>query len=195
MVARYCRASKLSTTNERQEPRRPCRPSASMGAFMHRLYFASLFLWAFLVAGSCNETDVGSPCNLQKVRLDPTLPGCADVQPDQQDEAPECFRPTLQDLEDGADKDFISFGVPECDDLTCVRSQGEELPATERDPSGVCSRECIDDSDCESELGDFVCRELVFDQDFLEHLRSALSPEDYERHLGRIENARYCARR
>lgn len=160
-----------------------------------RLSLLSLVMLAFLSAGTCADNDVGSPCKLQKVRLDPTIPGCESVGPEQVDEAPQCFRPTIEDLEQGAGKDFISFGAAECDDLTCVRSRGAPLPKSEKDPSGTCSRECIDDRDCETEEGKYVCRALVFDQAFLQHLRASLSPEEYEQHLGRIENARFCAKR
>lgn len=147
-----------------------------------------------LTAGTCAESDIGSPCQLQKTRLDPTIEGCADVQPDQVGQRPDCFRPVLEDLERGKDKDFISFGAAECDNLTCVRSRGAPLPATEAEPAGTCSGECINDMDCQSDQGDYVCRALVFDDEFLGQLRETLSEEEYERYLGRIQNAKFCAK-
>ncbi|HWV38980.1 MAG TPA: adventurous gliding motility lipoprotein CglC [Vulgatibacter sp.] len=149
-----------------------------------------------LTAGSCVDTDIGAPCQIQKDRFDPRLPGCADAEPDQADTRPECFHPNIADFEDkGEEKDFISFGAAECDNLTCVRSRGEPLPETEAAPNGFCSGECINDDDCASDLGDFTCRSLVFDDEFLHYLQDTLSPEEYERYLGRIQNAKFCTRR
>lgn len=51
----------------------------------------------------------------------------------------------------GADKDFISFGAVECEDLVCVRDSrfgsdaGSEEPAT-----GYCSRQCVVGNACPS---------------------------------------------
>lgn len=162
-----------------------------MGRYPLLLSFSLLFS---LGAGTCAETDIGAPCQLQKTRMDPTLPGCDDVEQDQLAQRPECFRPNLQDLDEGRDKDYISFGVAECDNLTCVRSRGSELPASEAEPAGACSGECITDADCQGVDGDFVCRELVFDDEFLGSLRDTLSEEEYERYLGRIQNAKFCAK-
>lgn len=149
---------------------------------------------ALLTAGTCGESDIGSPCQLQKTRLDPTIAGCDGVGEDQVGQRPECFRPVLEDLEKGKDKDFISFGAAECDNLTCVRSRGAPLPGSEADPAGACSSECITDVDCQGAQGNFVCRALVFDDEFLSQLKETLSEEEYERHLGRIQNAKFCAR-
>jgi len=162
----------------------------------HRLATLALCsgLVFFLGAGSCVETDVGAPCNLQKVRLDQNLPGCADVTPDQVDEHPECFHPTVDDLRAGPDKEYVSFGAAECDNLTCVRSAGDAIPESEDAPNGSCSGECITDQDCSSPEGDFVCRELFLDQAFLTQLRSSLTEEEYARYFGRIQNTKFCAR-
>ena len=148
-----------------------------------------------LSAGTCSETDIGAPCQLQKTRMDPTIPGCQDVRPGDLNTRPECFRPNLADLEEGRDKDFISFGVAECDNLICVRSRGSPLPQSEAEPAGICSNECITDADCQGADPGYICRELVFDDDFLRSLRETLSEEEYERHLGRIQNAKFCARK
>ncbi|HLV61372.1 MAG TPA: adventurous gliding motility lipoprotein CglC [Fredinandcohnia sp.] len=148
-----------------------------------------------LSAGTCAESDIGAPCQLQKTRMDPTIPGCEDVRPDQLNERPGCFRPNLEDLAAGRDKDFISFGVAECDNLTCVRSRGAPLPSSEAEPAGACSGECITDADCQGVESGYVCRELVFDDAFLRSLRETLSEAEYERYLGRIQNAKFCARR
>lgn len=154
-----------------------------------------LGLAIFLSAGSCVDSDVGAPCSLQKVQLDRNLPGCADATPDSVDSRPECFHPTLADLEAGRDKEFVSFGVADCDNLTCVRSRGQAVPANEGEPTGHCSSECITDDDCRSEgNGRFVCRELFLDQAFLAQLRENLSEEEYARYFGRIQNTKFCAR-
>ncbi len=155
-----------------------------------------LLVSVLLSAGSCVDTDIGAPCQIQKDRLDPTLPGCADVKADQISQRPECFHPTIADLNAGKEKDFISFGAAECDNLTCVRSRGEPDLESEATPSGYCSGECINDLDCETEGGGkFACRALVFDDEFLHYLQDTLSAEEYARYLGRVENAKFCTRR
>lgn len=154
----------------------------------------SLLLILTLGAGTCAETDIGAPCQLQKTQMDPTIPGCEDVEQDQLAHRPECFRPNLEDLAAGQDKDYISFGVAECDNLTCVRSRGTPLPSSEAEPAGACSGECITDADCQGVDGGYICRELVFDDAFLGSLRETLSEEEYERYLGRIQNAKFCAK-
>lgn len=174
---------------------RPIAPHASdrpMGRHPHVYALAIVFL---LSAGTCAETDIGAPCQLEKTRLDPTIPGCENVGPEDVSAHPECFRPNLSDLEQGRDKDFISFGVAECDNLICVRSRGSPLPQSEAEPTGACSNECITDADCQGFEPGYVCRELVFDDAFLRSLRDTLSEEEYERYLGRIQNAKFCARR
>ncbi len=159
------------------------------------LFALACSLGFFLTAGSCVETDVGAPCNLQKVRLDQSLPGCDGVTTEQIDDRPECFHPTVADLAAGGDKEYVSFGAAECDNLTCVRSAGEALPESEEAPNGTCSGECITDQDCSSDgNGKFVCRELFLDQAFLTQLRENLTEEEYARYFGRIQNTKFCAR-
>ncbi|WP_050725640.1 adventurous gliding motility lipoprotein CglC [Vulgatibacter incomptus] len=147
-----------------------------------------------LSAGSCVDTDIGAPCQLQKDRFDESLPGCRGVSPDDIAQHPECFHPTAGELNQGKAKDYISFGAAECDNLTCVRSRGEPDLASETEPSGYCSGECINDQDCASENGKFSCRALVFDDEFLHYLADTLSPEEYNRYLGRLENSKFCTR-
>lgn len=156
-----------------------------------------LGLGFFLSAGSCGDSDVGAPCSLQKVSLDRSLPGCSGLSDEALtvDAHPECFHPTVADLAAGGDKEYVSFGAAECDNLTCVRSRGEEVPSREGEPTGTCSGECITDDDCQSEQdGKFVCRELFLDEAFLAQLRENLSEEEYARYFGRIQNTKFCAR-
>ncbi len=146
-----------------------------------------------LGAGSCVDSAVGAPCQVQNNI------GTEECQDRSIEEAPECYRPTLADfLQDqdssGGGRDYVAFGVAVCDNLTCVRSQGEPLPSSDGAPSGYCSGECINDDDCASDHGDFECRALVLDDEFLEGLEQSLTPEEYERYLGRIKTAKYCAR-
>lgn len=149
----------------------------------------------FLTAGSCVETDVGAPCNLaQNLTLRVSAECPAGTSPE---EKPDCFdrRPSIGDLRAGGDKEYVSFGAAECDNLTCVRSRGEPLPETEEAPNGYCSGECITDDDCASDgEGKFVCRELFLDQEFLGSLRESLSDEEYAKYFGRIQNTKFCAR-
>src|SRR5690606_177325 len=90
-----------------------------------------VILALLLSAGTCSGTQLGAPCQLQKTRMDPPPPGREDVRPGDISMRPGCFRPNLADLAEGRDKDFISFGVAECDNLICVRSRGSPLPASE----------------------------------------------------------------
>ncbi len=159
---------------------------------------AACFLGLFLSAGSCVESDVGAPCNLARnARLDTSRAGCADATKDDVNTKPECFEfsPSLADLAAGGDKEYVSFGAAECDNLTCVRSKDEPQPASEEAPNGYCSGECINDDDCSSDGdGKFVCRELFLDQEFLAELREDLSDEEYAKYFGRIQNTKFCAR-
>ncbi len=194
---------------------RPSRLSAAGSLF------AAFGLVCLLSAGSCIDTDIGAPCLLIKSGADPTaadgacqpllaaVAGDADAITRLQREHPECFHPNLEDLRGSFDKDFVSFGATECENLTCVRPRcsirdGEgnavqadceksELPKAEKDPNGICSGECITDQDCTSEEGSFVCRALVLDDAFLQQLRNALTPEEYDQYFGRIQNAKFCA--
>lgn len=182
--------------------------------------FAAFGLVWLLSAGSCIDTDIGAPCQLVKSGSDPqrvsstgercqTLFNGGGELEDLQREHPECFHPHLDDLRRSFDKDFVSFGATECENLTCVRPRcpardgsgdaiGDEcvenhLPADEKAPNGICSGECITDQDCTSEEGKFVCRALVLDDEFLKQLRNALTPEEYDQYFGRIQNAKFCA--
>jgi hypothetical protein len=160
-------------------------------------YFPAILLslaGTVLGAGSCVETDIGAPCQVQN---NIGTEACRDRPIE---EAPECYRPSLDDFRDdalleGGGVDYVAFGVAVCDNLTCVRSQGEPVPDSHGAPSGYCSGECINDDDCSSDLGSFECRSLVLDDDFLESLRESLSEEEVERYLGRIQTAKYCARK
>lgn len=167
-----------------------------------RPHWPFVLLLAFTgLAIGCTDTDIGAPCKIHKDRPDPTLPGCSDVKVDEARTRPECFRPTIEDLRAGGDKDFISFGAAECDNLTCLRSRDDTLtkeeraPASEGSPTGYCSGECINDQDCKTD-GDtkYACRALVFDDEFIHYLQDTLSPEEYSRYLGRMQNSKFCAR-
>jgi hypothetical protein len=182
---------------------------------------AAFALVGLLTAGSCIDTDIGAPCQLVKSGADPqaaggacqpllaAVAGDADAITSLQREHPECFHPHLEDLRRSFDKDFVSFGATECENLTCVRPrcsirdgsgnavqeecESKQLPADDKAPNGICSGECITDQDCTSEEGKYVCRALVLDDAFLQQLRNALTPEEYDQYFGRIQNAKFCA--
>ena len=190
--------------------------AASFGAAALTALLSSL-----LGAGSCIETDIGAPCMLVKthpVRGPDASAECVTiigtdttVDEDKSRTNPECYHPNREDLRGSFDKDFVSFGATECENLTCVRArcpypdpndpgktdqarcENELLPASDADPNGFCSGECITDQDCASEEGSFVCRALVLDDEFLRQLRDSLSPEEYSRYFGRIQNSKFCA--
>lgn len=146
----------------------------------------------FLSGGSCVDTDVGAPCRLAQNATLIVGPGCDETVT--VESHPECFEfhPNREDLLNAGDKEYVSFGAAECDNLTCVRSAGEPVPATDEEPNGYCSGECINDQDCGAK--GFVCRELFLDQAFLDQLRANLSEEEYARYFGRIQNTKFCAR-
>ncbi|WP_373045513.1 adventurous gliding motility lipoprotein CglC [Vulgatibacter sp.] len=162
------------------------------------LFALACSLGFFLTAGSCVETDVGAPCNLAQnaTYVGKNDPNCPSKEEANVEEHRSCFEfsPSREDLAAGGDKEYVSFGAAECDNLTCVRSKGEPVPETDEAPNGTCSGECITDQDCSSEDGKFVCRELFLDQAFLTQLRENLTEEEYARYFGRIQNTKFCAR-
>jgi hypothetical protein len=104
----------------------------------------------------------------------------------------------------GEQKDIVSVGAPECEDLVCVRS-ANHWP-TGVDPNayavGECSRpcspndqsRCLTGTDVDTSADAFTCRALVLDAEVLAAYRASHTPEEYERIFGNTESPYFCAR-
>jgi hypothetical protein len=123
---------------------------------------AVLFLAALISLGACRvATDLGRPCTLVKKNPDGGSGSLAILEADLP-----------------VNKDFISFGATECEDLVCVRDAAvpkSNIPNATA--TGYCSRACVpnvsngcpganpdDDKDPNKKLG---CRALLLDEQTL----------------------------
>lgn len=119
----------LSTRSE-------CNRSMEIGS-MNRLMFAAVALGLFAF-GCKPATDLNRVCSLVKTNPD----GGQRPVPIREGE--------VRDLA-GANKDFISVGSIDCDDLICVRDSAFESDAGMNDPAvGYCSRQCVEGATCDS---------------------------------------------
>ncbi|GMU58380.1 MAG: adventurous gliding motility lipoprotein CglD [Myxococcales bacterium] len=143
---------------------------------------AALFAGALLVTGCKPATDLNTPCRLVKRNPD----GGAPLPIPEKDVAARV----------DANKDFLSFGTVECEDLVCVRDTGFKSDAGPDDPAfGYCSRSCAEGSSCpsqDSSLDDgpnrLRCRALLLDAETLAELtRQGLNP-------GNVRDPYFCAR-
>jgi hypothetical protein len=148
-----------------------------------------LALSTFAVAGCAVKTDLGKECIL--VRKDPSDP------------AGKKSIPILEgDIK--PNKDFLSFGAVECEDLVCVRDLAFTRAAAATDPAiGYCSRPCLetsttgcpaaneeDDRDPNKKLS---CRPLILDETTL----AAICQNDAvtcKRYFGDTTSPFFCAR-
>lgn len=116
---------------------------------------------------------------------------------------------TWGEIKAQANKDYISFGATECDDLTCVRDAtfgsgdgGTELKDTDPAP-GYCTRPCIENSTVGCPSSDssldknyktaMSCRALLLDANTLETLKAA-DPVRYQQTFGETTSPFFCAR-
>lgn len=146
-----------------------------------------LFAALALPAGCHVNTDLGRLCQLVKRNPD----GGAGSVPIVEGDLP------------GANKDFISFGATECEDLVCVRDA--YVPRTgvaTAAAAGYCSRSCVpnssigcpaanssDDTDPARKLG---CRALLLDEQTLGAICSN-DPATCQQ-LGDARSPYFCAR-
>lgn len=155
-----------------------------------RFLAVTALLLATLVLGGCPvATDLGKDCVL--VRKDPADPK-------------KSIAIKWSEITPG--RDFVSFSVVECEDLTCVRDGTKPRPADAKDSDpavGYCSRACVkgssigcpaansaDDKDPDKRLS---CRPLILDESTLQALRVA-DPALYKRVFGETTSPYFCAR-
>lgn len=103
---------------------------------MNRLLLVVAALGVFAV-GCKPATDLNQPCKLVKRNPDGGRPI-------------EILESDVRNIK-GADKDFISVGSVECEDLICVRDSFFVSTAADGEPAtGYCSRQCAQGAECPS---------------------------------------------
>jgi hypothetical protein len=156
---------------------------------VRRSLVATLVLLGILVlVGACRvATDLGRTCNLVKKNPDG---GTGSV-------------PILESDLPGGNKDFISFGATECEDLVCVRDANVPRSGVANAPAlGYCSRPCVpgvsngcpaansdDDKDPSKKL---LCRALLLDELTLAAICTN-DPSTCQR-IGDTRSPYFCAR-
>ncbi|MFL5322266.1 MAG: adventurous gliding motility lipoprotein CglC [Myxococcaceae bacterium] len=111
---------------------------------------------------------------------------------------------TEADVQSNNNRDIISFGSTDCEDLVCVHEAGSPLtgnPAKEL--HGFCSKACLEGStnSCPSDNPEddkkpdtkFSCRSLLLDEQTLATLRQS-DPESYKKFFGDTTSPFFCAR-
>lgn len=153
---------------------------------------AAILACAPLVTGCKPATDLNTPCRLVKRNPDGGSP------------LPVPERDVVARID--ANKDFLSFGTVECEDLVCVRDTGFRPPLTDGGTDGgavdldapafgYCSRACAQGSTCPSQdpsmdngPNRLRCRALLLDAETLADLnRQGLNP-------GNVRDPYFCAR-
>jgi hypothetical protein len=138
-------------------------------------------LAATLTAG-CQSRDVGDPCW-------PTII--------------ESGGPPLACTNSSYDTgDYFEGSNLRCDNLICIHSPGEgcSIPAsgtiTFLQPTGMCSKPCVSDSDCFPEETHMVCRKVVLSEAFISWMEQDPGRAVIlQRYLQSIQNSSYCALR
>jgi hypothetical protein len=151
------------------------------------LVLLTLFAAPIFTASCRVATDLGRPCNLVKKNPDG---GSGSV-------------PILESELPGADKDFISFGATECEDLVCVRDAYVPRTGVATTPAtGYCSRACVPNSstgcppanadDNKDPTKKLSCRALLLDEQTLGAICST-DPGTCQQ-LGDTRSPYFCAR-
>lgn len=148
---------------------------------------------AALLATSCAPSS-GLNVQCQLVKKDPNAPA---------GEQRSAFI-TEADIKSNSNRDIISFGAVECEDLVCIREGG--APLTGNDSAfvpGWCSRPCLESAANACPSNDpaldkapataFGCRQLLLDEAQLAALRSA-DPATYKQNFGDTTSPFFCAR-
>lgn len=157
----------------------------------------ALLVGAALLCGGCEvPSDIGKPCVLVKksqsgtTKYDPV---------------------TLSDIGAG-DKDFISFGSLDCEDLICVRDANSPVQTSGEGDGlrvlGYCSKACVSNDTNTPQLQDpcavnhpeasaevkasMSCRALLLDQAALDYMR-AKDPVGYRQTFGDNSSPYFCA--
>lgn len=161
----------------------------------------ALLVGAALLCGGCEvPSDIGKPCVLVKKSSS-----------DQQ----KYDWVTKDDIGKG-DKDFISFGSLDCEDLICVRDANSPIVTQEVGDAdakqtvvmGYCSKACqpsesnapqlqdpcaVNDPDASAEVkASMSCRALLLDQAALDYMR-AKDPVGYRQTFGDNASPYFCA--
>ena len=156
---------------------------------MYRLAF--FFAFAALIVIACTSSDLNTPCTLVKANPDGGKPLAIYKSDDV--------------IKNGAAKDFISFGSPECEDQVCVRDSAfrEDAGDTSLEAHGYCSTACAEGSsnDCQSYSGALdndpttrlSCRALLLDAATLLALKMS-EPDVYDQTFGSTTSPFFCAR-
>ena len=142
--------------------------------------------------GACQvTTDLGRECLL--VKKDPADPSGKRSIP-------------MKESEIKPGKDFISFGMVECEDLVCVRDSNQLRPTGATDTSdakGYCSRPCLqtsttgcpaaDPADDKSATRRLSCRPLILDEVTLAGI-CQVDPTTCKKYFGDTKSPYFCAR-
>ena len=137
-----------------------------MSPYFRRLFICVCALGTVVVTSGCKpKTDLNQKCSLVKRNPDGGQP----------------LAITEADLKSkkANNKDFLSFGTVECEDLLCVRDAQFQVDAGPTEPAfGYCSRACAVGSACPSykeelDLGPeaLSCRALLLDAETLARLK------------------------
>ena len=145
------------------------------------------------LVGCKPPSELGNPCKM--VKRDPNVDGGR-------------LFIKNSEIKVGANKDFISFGSVDCEDLVCVRDSEFPVPDGGFDPNadalGYCSKRCLpgdacpsgvpaEDTDAKKRL---ICRPLLLDAETLALLCNG-SPEDKAKckaYFGNTSKPDFCAR-
>ncbi len=151
---------------------------------------STLLALAALTFGGCAvSTDLGKECVL--VRKDPNDPsGKKSI--------------AIKESEIKPNKDFISFGAVECEDLVCVRDLAYTRSAAPTDDAlGYCSRPCsqasttgcpaADSADDKDPARKLSCRPLILDAETLNAICQA-DANTCTRYFGDTKSPFFCAR-
>jgi hypothetical protein len=156
---------------------------------LYRLAF--FFTFAALIVIACTSSDLNTPCTLVKANPDGGKPLN--------------ILKTDDVIKNGAAKDFISFGSPECEDQVCVRDSAfrEDAGDTSAEAHGYCSTSCAEGSSgsCQSFSGALdndpatrlSCRALLLDSATLLALKMQ-DPVTYDETFGATTSPFFCAR-
>lgn len=164
---------------------------ASVRAPMKRVLFAAVIAVSSLAIGSCGApTDLNKPCVM--VKKDPNDPS-------------KSLPITQGDIQSNPNRDVISFGSTECEDLVCVHEAGAPLNGAPTDAlTGFCSRACAQGASantCASAeenldkdpVTAFSCRSLLLDEATLGALKQN-DPATYKQYFGDTTSPYFCAR-
>jgi len=141
------------------------------------LWVVTAAVLTLLAAGCPVSTDNGIPCELVK-------------------RAPDGGAEKITEAEVTPGKDFVSFGVPECENFLCVRASSAPKSGNPNNvATGRCSSRCAsEESNCPSAVNDLElkCRPLILDEVTLGQI-CLNDPAKCERYFGGAQTPFFCA--